>query len=273
MGFSKLIRCTGLCLIVLAALLPAQRPASLMSTVNADPLATQNVFATEPPVLQSDLLFEKNNLGQLGTACYGTAATSTSHTCYTSSMPGSQTILSQSANQTFTLMILTATFAGAPTSMSGASALVVPINGSAFSLLGGQAANTSGPAMISQFNNGDFSSIFVRMSDYFGGLSCGSNPGGNTCLIKTNANPVIPYSFVNLPANVIFSSSGTNAVAEGFETDPSTSTSGILATLVSNPGGTVAPEPVTLLLVGGGVLAMLRLRSRANRRSATSNNL
>jgi hypothetical protein len=99
------------------------------------------------------------------------------------------------------------------------------------------------------------------MSDYFGGLDCGSNPGGNTCLLKPNANPTVPYSFVNLPANVIFSASG-NANVTGYERDASTSTSGILATLVNNTGGTVVPEPTSLLLVGGGVLALLRWRAR-----------
>jgi hypothetical protein len=255
----------GLSFMMAAVLLPAQSQSSLMSAVNSDPIATQNVFSTEPPVLQSDLVFEKNNLGQLGTACYGTAATSTSNTCYTSSLPGSQTILNQSANQTFTVMILNSTFAGAPTNMSGAAgAQILPLTGSEFSLQGGRAVTSAGPAMISQFNSGDFSSIFIRMSDYFGALSCGANPGGNSCLLKPDASPSMPYSFVTLPANVIFNANGTNAAtAEGLDADPATSTSGILATLVNNPGGTVAPEPVTLLLFGGGLLGLLRLGRRS----------
>ena len=248
-----------LAIMASTALLSAQGQSSVsMSTVNADPISTQNVFSTPPPVLQSDLVFEKNNLGQLGTSCYGSATTS--KTCYISSLPGSQTILNQSASNTFTIMILTAAFPGAPSNMGGALGnQIMPLNGTEFSLQVGQVTPSStSPATPTQFNNGDFSSVFIRMSDYFGGLNCGSNPGGNSCLLKPNSSIAIPYSFVNLPANVIFNVNGTNALEQSYETDPSTSTSGILATLVSNPGGTVAPEPVTLLLFGSGLIMITR---------------
>src|ERR1035438_2726912 len=102
MGTSRMVRRVLLAITVFALFLPAQVQPSLMSAVNTDPLTTQNVFATLPPVLQSDLLFEKNNLGQFGTFCYGNGATSAANTCYASPSSGSQTILSQSANQTFT---------------------------------------------------------------------------------------------------------------------------------------------------------------------------
>jgi hypothetical protein len=251
--------------MALAAFLSAQSQSSAsMSTVNTDPLSTQNVFATEPPVLQSNLVFEKNNLGQLGTSCYGAAATSTIKTCYTSSLPGSQTILNQSASKTFTIMILTAAFAGAPTNLGSAVGnQIIPLNSSEFSLqVGAVTPNSKSPAITAQYNNGDFSSVFIRMSDYFGGLNCGSNPGGSNCLLKPNVNMAIPYSFVSLPANVIFSVNGANASEQSYETDPSTSTSAVLAALISNPGGTFVPEPGTLLLAGGGVLSLLKLRSR-----------
>jgi hypothetical protein len=250
--------------MVFAAFLQSQSQPSLSMTVNTDPIATQNVFATEPPVLQSDLVFEKNNLGQLGTTCFGSATASTIHTCYTNSLPGSQTILNQSATNTFTLMILTASFAGAPTDMGGAIGnQIMPLNGSEFSLqVSPTAPNSKGPDATAPFNNGDFSSVFIRMSDYFGGLNCGSNPGGSSCLLKPNADVAIPYSFVNLPANVIFNVYGANAVQQNYETDPSTSTATVLAALVSNSGGTFVPEPGTWLLFSGGILTVLKFRTR-----------
>jgi hypothetical protein len=153
----------------------------------------------------------------------------------------------------------------------------MPLNGSEFSLQASPpTSNSSSPAMTTQYNNGDFSSVFIRMSDYFDGLNCGSNPGGSSCLLKPNTDIAIPYSFVNLPANVIFKVYGANAIEQNYETDPSTSTSGVLAGLVSNPGGTFVPEPETLLLVSGGVLTLLKLRSRPGkspRAFPTSNNL
>jgi hypothetical protein len=257
-----MVRRVLLAMTVFALFLPAQVQPSLMSAVNTDPLTTQNVFATLPPVLQSDLVFEKNILGQFGTFCYGNGAASAANTCYASPSSGSQTILSQSANQTFTVMILMATFAGAPTNLNAAvGAQIVSMNGSDFSLQM-KAVNPNSAAVTGQFNRGDFSAIFIRLSDYFSGLNCGSNPGGNSCLLKADANPTIPYSFVNLPANVIFNANGTDLPPQGYEGDPSTSTSSILSTLVNNPGGTVVPEPGMLLLVSSGVLGLLRLRVR-----------
>lgn len=263
-------------ILACAALLSAQRLSSVsMSAVNSDPISTQNVFSTEPPVLQSDLVFESNNVGQLGTSCYGTAAAATIKTCYTSSLPGSQTILNQSASNNFTLMILTAAFAGAPTNMGGAMGnQIMPLSGSEFSLQVGPATTTTAsPTMSSQYNNGDFSSVFIRLSDYFGGLNCGSNPGGSNCLLKPNADIAIPYSFVNLPANVIFNVYGGNALDQNYENDPSTSTSAVLSGLFSNPGGTFVPEPGTWLPVSGGVLAILIRRGwgKSPRAFPTSN--
>lgn len=129
------------------------------------------------------------------------------------------------------------------------------MNGSDFSLQSGPAAASSTPS-----NNGDPTYIFIQMSDYFGGLNCSSNPGGGNCLLRPNATIAIPYSFVDLPANVIFNLASINSNEQNYETDPSTSTSAVLAGLVGSQGGAATPEPGTLLLVGGCLLTMLRLR-------------
>ncbi|GEM_PF-4669778 len=253
------VSATALAVLALALFLPAQSPPSTPTAVVTDPLSSQGVFSTPPLVLQSDLVLDPTNIAQSGMACYGN--TITTKTCYSAVMSGSQAILNQSANQTFEALILAATTSGAPSGRraSGSSQIGTASN-SIFSLQGAVAGPTD-PTVAATSNGGDFTSVFIRLSDYFAGLACGSNPGGSNCLVKASANSAVPFSFVTLPASVIFNSETLNA-EQDLTNDPSASASAVLATLVVNSGQTSTPEPASLLLVSGGILFLLRGRSR-----------
>jgi hypothetical protein len=235
-----------------------------LTTVNTDPLWNTNVFNTNPPVLANDLRFS-NNIGGSGTTCY-LGSTATDSNCYQSALSGSLTIMNQSASDTFAGLILMATFAGTPTNLSGTvGSENISLNSSQFSYESGRVmGGGTSAALTNQYNSGDFAYIFIRMSDYFGGVNCGSNPNGAGCVLGTGQSVVIPYSFVDLPANVIFNVYGVATNETISETNPNSSTSGVLAGIAGGGGGSSVPEPATMFLLGSGVLTLLRLRSRAS---------
>jgi hypothetical protein len=253
------------CLILASVPLVAQTVP--LNTVDTDPIWNANIFYTQPPVLASDLHFV-NTINAFGTTCYG-GTTSTNSNCYSSNTNGAITIMNQSASDAFAGLILMATFPSAPTGLNGTiGSEHTSLASSQFAFQSGRTMGSGTTAgMTNQYNNGDFAYVFVRMADYFGGVNCGSNPNGAGCLLATNSSVTIPYSFVDLPANVIFNVYGVGIDQQVHDSNPNSSTSGILTGLVIN-GNTVTsvPEPATLMLVGGGCLTLLRLRSRRRRK-------
>jgi hypothetical protein len=235
-----------------------------ISTVNTDPIWNTNVFWTNPPVVGSDLNLV-NQVVVSATSCYA-GSSSSNDNCYYSSMSGNFTILNESANQSFAGLILQPTFSSA-VSVNG-SIGKVSFNASDATappaLIGNGSANPSSSGLSA---SGDPSYVFLRLSDYFAGVNCGASANQTNCVLVPGQQAAVPYSFVSLPANVIFSISAVGTDQTIYDTTSNTSTSSILAALGSGGANAAAqqagvPEPATLLLVSGGVLILLRKRQR-----------
>jgi hypothetical protein len=229
-----------------------------IAAVKTDPIWTTNVFWTNPPVVASD----SNLVNQVQLTqehCFA-GSSSTDDNCYYSTMSGNFTILNESATQSFAGLILQPTFSSA-VSVNGSMGRV-NFNTSEFTTAPGLIGNGSAASSASSLNgNGDPSYIFLRLSDYFSGVNCAANANQTNCVLVPGQPVSVPYSFVTLPANVIFSISAVGADQTIYDMTSNTSTSNILEALgnggVSSTSPSGAPEPGTLLLCSGGILPLL----------------
>jgi hypothetical protein len=237
--------------------------AQSIAAVNTDPIWNTNVFWTNPPVLASDLNLV-NQVVRTETTCYA-GGSSANDNCYYSATSGNFTILNESATESFAGLILQPTFSSA-VSVNGSMGKV-SFSSSDLTAAPGLIGNGSAASAMPLGGNGDPSYIFLRLSDYFAGVNCGANANQTNCVLAPGQQASVPYSFVTLPANVIFSISAVGTDQTIYDTTSNTSTSGILEALGNGGSNSTSPqegvpEPATLLLVSGGVLALLRKRDR-----------
>lgn len=243
--------------IPLAASLWAQNS---ISTVNTDPIWNANVFWTNPPVLAGDVNLVEQVVTSQAT-CYA-GSSSSSDNCYYSAMSGNFTILNESASQSFTGLVLQPTFSSAVSGVNGSIGNITFTSDP--NALTTQVPSAAAGSSAGIYSTADPGYVLLRMSDYFAGVSCGASANQSNCVLAPGQTVAVPFSFVGLPASVIFSVSAVGTDQTIYDTTSNNSTSAILAALASggrsNSNQSSVPEPSALLLMASGILAVFTSR-------------